>query len=522
MIIVRKRVLPVSISVILITAFSLVSCKFSFAEFKHPDKGSVNFGAEKKPDVKQDAQLQSFKTVFADVAEKVIPSVVSITSTKIDTVIYQNPFDQFFGGSPFDDFFGNPQQPQDQHGRRNAPQQGQRQIIPRSGVGSGVIVSKDGYILTNRHVVGDADAITVETSDDRKYEAEIVGTDSLADVAVIKIKDKVDNLPVAYLGNSEKMRPGDWVMAIGNPFNLSSTVTVGIVSALGRRTGGGIAYQNFIQTDAAINPGNSGGALVNIDGELIGINTMIYTQSGGYMGIGFAIPINMAKRIMEDLIYTGKVSRGWLGISIQELTPATRDAMGLGEQKGVLIGDVFKGQPADKGGIKRGDVVTAINGKPVSSQNELMLEVANVAPGTTIPVKLIRNKKEMTAQVKVTARDEASVNKMAAGSTEPAEGAGVTAEKLGIKVGPITPDVKQQLGLSSDVTGVVVEEVAQGSQAAQETIQQGDIIREINQAPVTSVKDFKEAMKSVKPGNPVLFLIQREGNTFYIAFKVRK
>ncbi|MCP4711199.1 MAG: trypsin-like serine protease, partial [Planctomycetes bacterium] len=257
------------------------------------------------------------------------------------------------GGSPFDEFFGNPRR------RQQQPQQPQKRQEERrtSGVGSGVIVSKDGYILTNYHVVGEADEITIETYDEREFEAEIIGVDSLSDVAVIKIKEKVNDLPVAYLGDSKNLRPGDWVMAVGNPFNLSSTVTTGIVSALGRQTAGITMYQNFIQTDAAINPGNSGGALVNIEGELIGINTMIFTRSGGYMGIGFAIPINMAKTIMEQLIYKGQVSRGWLGVQIGDIDHNMKDALGLKNRKGVLINDVFDGQPAKKAGIKIGDVI---------------------------------------------------------------------------------------------------------------------------------------------------------------------
>jgi serine protease Do len=271
-----------------------------------------------------------------------------------------------------------------------------------------VIVSKDGYILTNYHVVAGADEIEVKTSDNRSFQAEIVGTDSLSDVAVIKIKEKAKNLPVAYLGDSDKLRPGDWAIAIGNPFSLASSVTMGIISALGRTTGGNAnSYQNFIQTDAAINPGNSGGALVNIHGELIGINTMIYTQSGGYMGIGFAIPINMARRIMEDLIYEGKVSRGWLGVMIQDLDATTRDALKISpETKGVLIGDVFKDQPADKAGFRRGDIVVSVDNKAVSNPNELKNAIANIRPGNKVPVEILRDGKKMTLHVTLSGRDK--------------------------------------------------------------------------------------------------------------------
>jgi serine protease Do len=311
----RKPVIPISLTVIACIAVALVvhgTC--SFAESGRPERGSIVFGADQKPDIRSSAQLGAFKTIIADVAEKVVPTVVSVIPTKIDTVIFSNnPFYQFFGGDPFgggfEDFFGPAP-----HGRQrqNQPPVEKREYR-QQGLGSGVIVSKDGYILTNYHVVAGANEIEVKTADKRNFRADVVGLDSLADVAVIKIKEKVHDLPVAYLGNSDKLRAGDWAIAVGNPFSLTSSVTLGIVSALNRTAQeGSDTYQNFIQTDAAINPGNSGGALVNIDGELIGINTMIYTQSGGYMGIGFAIPINMARQIMEDLIYEGKVSRGWL------------------------------------------------------------------------------------------------------------------------------------------------------------------------------------------------------------------
>lgn len=263
----------------------------------------------------------NFKTIFADIAAKITPSVVSVILTKIDTVAYsQNPFYNFFNDSsmdnPFQFFFGAPQQqPQNKRGPGV-----EKREFRQQGLGSGVIVSEDGYILTNYHVVSGASEIQVKLSDDRAYEAKIVGTDSLSDVAVIKIKEKVHHLPVAELGDASQLRPGDWVLAIGNPFSLTSTVTLGIVSALGREVGNPNLYQNYIQTDAAINPGNSGGALVNIDGKVIGINAMIYTQTGGFMGIGFAIPINMAQKVMDDIIHKGKVTRGWMAFLFRTST----------------------------------------------------------------------------------------------------------------------------------------------------------------------------------------------------------
>ncbi len=518
--IVRRPILSVSILFSLITGSFLLYTTCSFAESKRPDRGSVAFGSSKQPDIKTTPQMGAFKTIIADLAEKVVPTVVQVIPTKIDTVIFSNnPFYQFFGDPfGFDDFFGQPRQ-------RRAPPQVQKREQRQQGLGSGVIVSKDGYILTNFHVVAGADEIEVKTSDNRSFQAEIVGSDSLSDVAVIKIKEKASNLPVAYLGDSDKLRPGDWAIAVGNPFSLSSSVTLGIVSALGRTTmSDANAYQNFIQTDAAINPGNSGGALVNIEGELIGINTMIYSRSGGYMGIGFAIPINMARKIMEDLIYEGKVSRGWLGVMIQELDQTTREAFDLGaDTKGVLIGDVFKDQPAEKAGLKRGDVVISVDGLKTTTTNELRNRIAAIRPGRKVPVVVIRSGKEKTLYVTLTGRDSAKTD----GAEETKDGSesketGDMAEKLGITAGPITQELREKLDLGKNVKGVVIMEISPSSQAAQEGLMGSDVILEINRTPIETTKDFKSALKGVKPGDSILFLLQRQGNTFFKAFKIRK
>lgn len=523
--IIRKPLLPLSILILLFASGYLITNSCSFAESKRPERGSVNFGAKSQPDVDIPPTLQSFSTVFADVAEKVVPTVVSVIPTKIDTVTFSNnPFYQFFGdpfGGPFEDFFGN--QPRS---RRRTPPPVQRREYRRQGLGSGVIVSKDGYILTNYHVVSGADEIEVKTSDSRSFEATIVGSDSLSDVAVLKIKDEVKNLPVAYLGDSEKLRPGEWAIAIGNPFSLTSSVTMGIVSATGRTTPGAdnVSYQNFIQTDAAINPGNSGGALVNIKGELIGINTMIYTQSGGNMGIGFAIPINMARRIMEDLIYEGKVRRGWLGVAIQPLDQSTRDAFGLSpETRGVLIGDVFKDQPAERAGIKRGDVITKVNGKRVENPNQLRNYIAAIRPGESAPIELLRDGKKKKVKVKLSARDEntAVSSQGKAGDASSAKDSDA-AEVLGIKVGEITPEVRDQLNLSASLKGVIITEIDPSSQAAREGLRQNDLILEINRNAVKSVDDFARITKNIKDGDSILLLIQRDKSTFFRAFKIRK
>ncbi|MDR3011902.1 MAG: Do family serine endopeptidase [Chitinispirillales bacterium] len=502
------------------------------AEDGRPARGAVSFGAQSAPNVDVPRAVQGFATVFADVAEAVVPTVVSVIPTKIDTVVFtNNPFHQFFpeGWNPFEDFFGG--------GRnRRGPGQGQQPQQPQprreerrqQGLGSGVIVSSDGYILTNSHVISGAAEIEVKLSDGRSFAADIVGEDSLSDVAVIKIRDRVSNLPVAYLGDSDKLRPGDWAVAIGNPFSLTSSVTMGIVSALGRATPmpgrrGGASFQDFIQTDAAINPGNSGGALVNIKGELIGINTMIYTQSGGNMGIGFAIPINMARRIMEDLIHDGRVSRGWIGVSIQELDQTTRDAFGLApETRGVLVGDVFKDQPAYKAGIQRGDVITNIGGRTTETLNQLRNSVAAVRPGQTVPVEFLRNGRRHTVRVTVTSRDESEVASAHGASTAEDEPQSAAAGQiLGMTVGSITGELRGRLNLQNNVQGVIVTEVQQGSQAAQEGFRINDIILEVNRRPVPAIGDYSRVVKDLKAGDSVLFLIMRDGRTFYLAIRIR-
>ncbi len=511
-----------------------VSCACSFAEDKRPEKGSVAFGAEKKPDIKMTSDFAAFKNVFADVAEKVIPTVVTIIATANDTVMYQqDPLQQFFYGTPFDEFFGDPRQ--NPRGR-NAPQQ-QRQIIPRQGMGSGFIVSKDGYIMTNAHVVGDADDIEVRLTDNRKFSAKVIGVDSLSDVAVIKINEKVDNLPVAYLGDSDKLRVGDWVVAIGNPFNFTSTVTTGIVSGLRRRAGEGMQgaqgamnkYQNFIQTDAAINPGNSGGALVNLDGEVIGINTMIVTPSGAFAGIGLAIPMSMAHWIMEDIVYKGKVSRGFLGVNIQPVSEETREAMGLpfGTQ-GALVGSVIKGQAADRAGVKTGDVITAINGTKISTVDDLRNTVASINPGKKAPLSLYRAGKEITLEVQLGDLDKSNVKEQATADDKTSDKPDSdNIKKLGATVADITADLRKEYRLKEKTLGIIITAVEQGALANRSGLDVGDIIREVKvkgqeTKAVGSVKEFTSIIDKVKHGEPFMLLIERNGNTTFVVFKLKK
>ena len=531
----KLRTRPVvSFSLIGVVAVSLIvsQCKFSFAEVKKPARESVKFGAENKPQIKSSTQLEAFKNVFADIAEKTIPTVVSITATQVDTIVFMNnpyynsPFNQFFGDQEqedsFTEFFGMPPPPR---GRQQLARPENRKQARRSqGLGSGVIVSKDGYILTNFHVVAGATEIEVKLSDGRKFLAVSVGSDSLTDVAVIKLKESVANLPVAYLGNSDRMRAGDWVIAIGNPFNFTSTVTTGIVSALGRQMndgGAGKNYQNFIQTDAAINPGNSGGALVNLDGELIGINTMIASMSGGFMGIGFAIPINMAQKIMEDLIYDGKVSRGFLGVQIQTLTDETRRALELDPGiKGAVVTNVSKGQPADKAGIKSGDIITAIDGKKVESSDQLRFAVASIRPESNVSLAFVRNGSQMSVTVKLGSLDKKGVDSFSQNPKSPAGNVESVkaAEKIGISVSALTADMADNLGIDKSTKGVLVTGVQRGSQAQEVGLAPKDLIIQVNKRPIASLDDFNKALGSVKEGSPLLFVISRSGTVLYISF----
>jgi serine protease Do len=518
---IKKPLLPATVVALLIAGIFALNCKFSFADSERPDRGSVSFGGGGPA-----PKFSSFKTLFADIAEEVIPTVVSVVPTKIDTVVYyNNPFYRFFN-SPFDQFFGQPRGRQQQ---QQVPEM-RKEERRKSGIGSGVIVSEDGYILTNYHVVGGADEIRIQLSDEREFEAEIVGSDSLSDVAVIKITEEVDDLPVARLGDSDKLRPGEWTLAVGNPLALTSTVTVGIVSALNRGNVGGDPgkYQNFIQTDAAINPGNSGGALVNVDGELIGINTMIWTRSGGSMGIGFAIPINMARWIMESLIYEGEVQRGWLGVGIKDIDEDMREHLGLPNRHGVLINEVYKGNPAAKAGIKVGDVIVSIDGTRTEDANKLRHTVAGIRPGSSVPVTIIRKGKKKSVEVKLSRRDAEAIEKLSAGEglsgTEGSDDEKDLTEELGIKVANLTSRLREQFGIEAK-KGVAVIGVDQSSIAARKGLRPGDLITmvQVPRGDLTEVNDVKElhkAVKPLKPGESVMLRVERSGHAFLVAFKI--
>ena len=383
--------------------------------------------------------------------------------------------------------------------------------IPRDykqhGLGSGVIVSPDGYILTNNHVVGGAEEIHVTLMDKREFTAKVIGKDAKTDLALIKVDTK-DPLPVADLGNSDAMDVGDWVVAIGNPFGFTLTTTAGIVSAKGRMLGGN--YDDFIQTDASINPGNSGGPLFNTSGQVIGINTAIYSRSGMNAGIGFAIPANLAKHVMDQLKAHGRVVRGWLGVEIQEVTPDLAQSFGLAKPEGALVASVEKDGPAAKSGLERGDVVLKFDGKDVHDEHELPVLVADTPIKKTVPIDVVRNGKHMTLQVTVGELKEAAVQ------TAKAEEPGTN---WGMQVGDITPEIASQFHLQAD-KGVVVRHVAPDSPAADAGVQPGDLILEVDRQKVNSVNDFLAKAKEDKTGGKsALLLVLRGGTSYYMVIK---
>lgn len=427
---------------------------------------------------------------FAPVISQAAPSVVNIYTTRTVRAGRDPLFDFFFGMRPGP---GMPQERQQQ------------------GLGSGVIVSSDGYILTNHHVIDGVDGIRVRLADDRNSEfaAKVVGSDAATDIAVLKVE--ATGLPAAVLGDSSATEVGDIVLAIGNPFNIGQTVTLGIISAKGRqlppdRNFGAMAYQDFIQTDASINPGNSGGALIDAAGRVIGINTAIFSQTGGNLGIGFAVPINLARDVMTQLISTGRVARGFLGVEIQEVDADLAKQFGLAEPRGVLITGVTPGGAAAEAGLRRRDVIVEFNGEKVGTVQELRFSVARVPPGQKASVKVVRDGKERTFQVTLRDRDEAVANlpgPMRPGRTE----AGPTSF-AGMELTDVTPRLAQQFGLPSDAKGALVVAVETGSPAAAAEIQPGDLVTEIGDRPIASAADAAQAVAGLKSDRVLLFVMR--------------
>ncbi len=377
------------------------------------------------------------------------------------------------------------------------------------GIGSGVIVSKEGYILTNNHVVEDADDLKVSLQDGREFTAKVVGRDPKSDVAVIKIQ--AGNLPHLEMANSDQIEVGDVVLAIGNPYNVGQTVTMGIISGTGRATMMGLDYEDFIQTDAAINPGNSGGALVDTEGRLIGINTAIYSRDGGNQGIGFAIPSNLARNVMESLVTNGKVTRGYLGIMPQDVTPALAKEFKLKDEQGALVGDVSPGGPADKAGFKSGDVILEFNGKPISDSRHLRLEVAGTKPGQSVPVKILRDGSTRTLEVAV--KELPGSDKIAKSDSEKTDNTGTL---QGVAVGDLDDQVRHQLNLPDNVKGAVITGVEQGSAAAEAGLKTGDVITEINRQSVAGANDAVRLTEHPKSKTTLLRVWSNGGTHFVV------
>lgn len=499
----------VSILLLVISSLFAAGCESGLAKLQASEKTTQT--EEAKPNTP--LVVDGNRTSYADVVEKTSPAVVRVNvevkNKSSKQPMMQGDEDGNGGGFPFP-FPGMPQR---------QPQRPQKQ----SGVGSGVIVSADGTILTNNHVIDGADKITVHLDNENKdsFEAKVVGKDPATDLAVLKVEAK--DLPYLNLGDSDKVRVGDVVLAIGNPLGIGQTVTQGIISAKSRRTdiGDRTSFEDFLQTDAPINRGNSGGALVNLNGELIGINSQILSSGmgGGSIGIGFSIPANMAKNVMEQLLKDGKVQRGMLGINIQGIDKEMAESLGLKDTKGALISNVSKDSAAEKAGLKRDDVVTAINGEKINDSNTLRNKVAATKPGSEVRLTIVRDGKEQEVTAKL---DELNTEKVKSINPENGEenstGKSESNGKLGLDLEPLTPDISKQLKLSADVKGVVVTEIDPDGAAAEKGIIQGDVIVGINGTDVETLDDVKAALDK-DAGKPVRLLINRRGSVIYVTVK---
>ncbi|MER3446568.1 MAG: peptidase [Candidatus Dadabacteria bacterium] len=477
-----KRSLSLVILVPLVLSMALIACRNSQEE-----------KATKKSDDKVETTRVENLPSFAGLVEKLKPSVVNISTTSVVRAKGFFNFPSPFGEEdPFEEFF--------KRFFGEIPQQEFRQ----HGLGSGFIISGDGYVVTNNHVIDKAQDIEVILANSEKYKAKVVGKDPKTDLALLKIEPK-RKLQAVTFGDSDKLQIGDWVIAIGNPFGLGHTVTAGIVSAKGRVLGLG-NYDDFIQTDAPINPGNSGGPLFNLQGQVVGVNTAIVE---GGQGIGFAIPINMAKDVVEQLKEKGRVIRGWLGVMIQNITPEIAEGMGIKETKGALVADVTPGGPAEKVGIKRGDIIVEFNGHRVEKVVDLTSMVAVTLPGTEVQVKVIREGKERDITVKIgELTEKASIG----GEKE-------SKERIGLTVEEITPQIANQFNLGEE-KGVVVTDVEAGGIADEAGFQVGDVILEIGRQPIKNIDDYERAVEKLEKGKSVLFLVKRGKNTIYIGVKI--
>jgi serine protease Do len=448
--------------------------------------------------------LTQLSDAQSELAAITTSSIVNISTTRVIKSREETPFD-FFDDPFFRRFFG------DQLPHPNVPKEHKEQSL-----GSGVIVSEDGYIVTNNHVIEKAEEIKVSLLDKRDYRAKLIGADPKTDIAVIKIEAK--GLTALPWGDSNKLKAGEVVFAIGNPFGLNQTVTMGVISAVGRANVGIADYEDFIQTDAAINPGNSGGALVNTRGELIGINTAILSRTGGYQGIGFAVPSSMARQVMDSLVKYKKVVRGWLGVSIQEVTSDLAEEFGVKDLRGALVSGIVKGSPAEKAGIKQGDVILEYDGKVVEDTGHLRNMVSQTPIGTVVKIKLLRRKKEIELQVTIAElpkkMSEASSGNGAAPGTE-RESSALT----GLVVRELTPEIARHMGIDESERGVVVIKIDPESRLYDGGIRPGDIILQINQQNISNLDEYKKSAARIKANERVLFLIRRKGEDLFVTIR---
>ncbi len=495
----RSGLLAIVALAVGVTAGSMVTAKTGRTPFGTASVAPV-FVAASAP--VPDGQV-SFASGFAVVVERVMPAVVNIASTKIvrtpqtSSPFFSDPFFRQFFGDQFSQQFHFPREQREK------------------SLGSGVIVTSDGYVLTNNHVIDGASDIKVSLADKREFKARVIGTDPRTDIAVLKVDAK--DLPSAVLGDSSKVKVGNFALAIGDPFGLSETVTAGIISATGRGNLGIEDYEDFIQTDASINPGNSGGALIDVSGEVIGINTAILTGNGGggNQGVGFAIPINMARQVMDQILKNGHVLRGYLGAWIQPVTPEIAKAFGLTEARGALLGDVDPKGPAGLGGLHRGDIILEVDGRRIEDPGTFRLKIAMTPPGTVVHLKVFSGGKTRDVDVKL--GELPSKEEKPAGTTS---GGAPAAALQGLTVETLTPEIAHELNLPAQTSGVVVSSVEPGSAAAEAGLRRGDVVQEVNHQRVTSVSEFNRA--AVTPGKqPVLLLVNRGGNTIYIAVEAQ-
>jgi serine protease Do len=451
-----------------------------------------------------ESQLDGSIPSFAALAHRVVPAVVNINTTKtIDPRGLRRPFPR--GQDPFEQFFG------EDFWERFGPRGPRRQ----RSLGSGFVIDEAGYIVTNRHVVQGADDIDIQFANGEQYKAELVGEDARTDLALLKIKPK-GRLPAAVLGDSDRLQIGDWVIAVGNPFGLEHTVTAGIVSARDRVIGAG-PYDDFIQTDASINPGNSGGPLFDQTGQVVGIATAIFSRTGGNIGIGFAIPINLARAVTDQLRATGKVIRGWLGVSIQPLSPDLRQALDLGDREGALVAEVFKDSPAAAAGLKRGDVVVALDGGAVSEPAHLSRTIAMMRPGTRVELRVLREGKERTLKATIGTLPD---DEPAAIGTAPGGQEERTVGELGLALETLSDRTRQQLGYGRDVKGALVAGVAEGSPAEDAGLRPGDVILQVDNREVATAQAAARAIAASEP--PILILVKRRDSTVFLTLSPRR